>query len=167
MSTIVARAHLAALHQIVELLERRRTNNLGIGRPEATTRSLANTWRTSLLVTGKALGWVGRVGMKLVAGGTLVQAMDRVVPILVIDNVGIVEPGAQPRLACVAVRTTHEGSIEEGSRVGVPVPIVQRQVRVGLAQHCLEPVAQFAMPRQECGTAVHVGRLMNFVLFEP
>jgi hypothetical protein len=57
--------------------------------------------------------------------------------------------------------------IRDASRVLCPVPIVQRQLWIDLPQHLLQPVHDFAMPRQELRPKVNVSGLVNLILLEP
>src|SRR5207249_9242905 len=72
---------------------------------------------------------------------------------------------------------THEVGVEQADSAPFPVggaawiileiPVVKRQLRVDLPQQLFEAVGELTMPGQKLRTAVHVRRLVDFVLLEP
>ncbi len=64
------------------------------------------------------------------------------------EDLGVSGPS---RSAGVAVGGAHEVGGEEGVRVGGPVPVVEGEVGVDLAEEELEAVAELAVPREEGG----------------
>ena len=62
---------------------------------------------------------------------------------------------------------SNEVRIRKGAGIFLEVPVVKRQLRVDFPEERLKAVGDLAVPRQEFGATMHVGRLMDLVLFEP
>jgi hypothetical protein len=95
---------------------------------------------------------------------------------------GIIESGAEPRIVGGAGGRSHKIDIEQIDRtrhssayvsirnvawVFLEIPIMKCHLRIDLPQKFLKAVDKLAVPGQKLGPAMHVSRLVDFVLFEP